>query len=100
MTEKEAWLELAKKACTSGNGMFFLCTETKDLAPNGLCDQMLYRLELFNPRHDTGRVWWNFTEDNETPTELDNQRATACCFLAAMAEEEASYLFRRLPCPR
>lgn len=89
MTEVRTWLRIAKECVRKGGcDDSFLCCEVNDLAPLGLHHQMRERLELFRPtgrRH--GGVWWRY-DGSTTLSELNDQRALACCFLAVMAEED------------
>ena len=85
MTEKEAWLKIGQK-CAKSKWVEYLCHETVD-APSHLRAQMLVRLFRFMPHENPSHfsAWWV----DGTTRIVNDQRATACCFLAAMCEEEA-----------
>ena len=88
MTETEAWLSIAEKCVHIGSSYgVFLCNEAKR-SDALLIVQMARRLELFRPLV-AHTVWWEFGGD-VTQTNLNDQRALACCFLATMAEEEGN----------
>ena len=78
MTEKEAWLEIADKCVETRDDAVFLCHETMD-------GQMRKRLEMFKPLTSCF-VWWERRNDSDPAGEVNDQRATACCFLAAMCD--------------
>ena len=78
MTEKEAWLDWGKR-----------CTEKVDpVCMPGLClwstrlPEMREHLQLFCPTGMTcDDYWWRWTPRGIA------ERATACCFLAAMCDD-------------
>lgn len=92
MTERREWLKIGRK-CLRASGHVFLCNEVRDCILGFAMRQRMHeRLELFEPPELTGAVWWGgFGDDDEcynTNADYNRQRALACCFLAAMAEEE------------
>ena len=101
MTEREAWLELAKMFASGeptwrwgcwGGYVIGICQGFTVQLDDGRitswqAEQMMSRLdEYFNPngKDPTFDFFW---PDNIRRTSR-TLRATACCFLAAMAEEE------------
>jgi len=81
--EAQLWREWGRGA--ERNRFFFLCLQlsTTPLITE-LRNKMTDRLELFRPQNKSF-VWWNLCD----PIEEDQAaRATACGFLAAMADSE------------
>ena len=92
MTEKEAWLELAngiethKEPYHTHTGLCYRISAQLDGRISKVQQTVMQRrLKIFEP--SPGAVWWWWPREN-TP-ETRTLRATACCFLAAMAETDA-----------
>lgn len=89
MTEKEAWLGMAYR-CVVARDNHFLCHKVNRRRLN-LRPQIKERLWLFRPDLDSdcGEPWWYWGTEGEVETlqEANDQRATACCFLAAMCND-------------
>ena len=100
MTEREAWLELAETFGADrplpmhprGWSLYGICSQLGRLYRQGtipLCmeERMTTRLdECFNPNSVDLRKNFFWDAHDRRPTR--DLRATACCFLAAMCEEE------------
>ena len=86
MTEKEAWLEIGERCMP--RAFIYLCNEAAKypMFPS-MCEHLLRFKPLTTDEHYGGNVWW---QDYGNPTDCwgNSYRATACCFLAAMYEEE------------
>lgn len=81
MTESEMWLEIAREYDGTGNCSIGLCAAITNL-PDGHKVSMRKRLLRLSPHR--GATWyWSMHRDRSSRT----LRATACGFLAAMAEE-------------
>ncbi len=87
--ESEAWLKIARKCVRIRNEAVFLCEETKAVEPPALSSQMCCRLKLFRPTKWCGphNLWWKSELPGITRKDANDQRATACCFLAAMCDD-------------
>ena len=88
MTEKEAWLSVAKVGVNDPD-VFFLCWNIEYLhISTQLKRQMHDRLRLFKPEVTStcDKPWWNRYGDGVRSTRGRNQRVLACLFLAAMCD--------------
>ncbi|KKK52010.1 hypothetical protein LCGC14_3109250 [marine sediment metagenome] len=81
MTEKEAWLEIARTYDGDGPCQVGLCWSIRDIPSCAWRAAMRKRLRLFAPSRTA--VWyWPINKSREAR----DLRATACCFLAAMCD--------------
>ncbi len=97
MKESEAWLRVAEKCVRLRDKSVFLCNEVEKVKVKSaaLSDRMDDRLLLFSPEKRVRQwsVWWTAerTCGALDRADVNDQRALACCFLAAMAEEEGDH---------
>ena len=85
MTESEAWRNIAEKFDGDEGVLLGLCHAIRTAyVPENMRAQMRKRLTLFS----NGPVWYWPTTNTRNARTL---RATACGFLAAMAEEDANH---------
>ena len=82
MTEKEAWLKIARTHEGIGPCRVGLCWSIRGLPGCNCRAAMRKRLRLLAPTRDA--VWfWPINNSRKTR----DLRATACCFLAAMCND-------------
>ncbi len=81
MTEKEAWLEIARQMIEGSCGSVGICDAIKSIATVDMWYTMKTRLRMFSPQE--GGWYWPVNKRRVTRT----LPATACCFLAAMCDD-------------